>query len=412
MKFNQLFILSILTFLAFVFVMEYRMPKKFIWTPSFSHTDKQPFGCYVFDSVLVKSLPKGYRVTKKSLYQMRDDKQPKGVLVVADDLSSFSRTDYNALQQMARNGSKIMLAGNRMSTVVEKKLSCRFCDMYVSMSLQQYAAQRLHRDTLRWTADNRYKERLYRFYPQLCDHYISVKKSTTGAKLLAGPLGNGRTYPIEKEEWAMAVSYPVGKGEIILVSTPLIFTNYALLDGENHEYIFRLLSQMGNLPIVRTEAYMPQTAQLQQSPLRYFLSQKPLKWAVYLALLTIVLFMLFTAKRRQRTIPVMEEPQNKSLEFVELIGTLYYQKKDYRDLVMKKFMFFAELMRRRWQVDITNREDDGRTFSLISSQTGMEQQEVELLVNDLRRMKDSERQITPKASTLYIEKINEIIKSI
>ena len=143
-----------------------------------------------------------------------------------------------------------------------------------------------------------------------------------------------------------------GKGEVILVSTPLIFTNYGMLDGKNATYIFRLLSQMGKLPIVRTEGHMKETAQVQQSPFRYFLAHEPLRWALYLTMITIILFMIFTAKRRQRVIPVIHEPANKSLEFTELIGTLYFQKKDHADLVRKKFSYLAEELRREIQVDI------------------------------------------------------------
>lgn len=73
---------------------------------------------------------------------------------------------------------------------------------------------------------------------------------------------------------------------------------------------------------------MKETAQVQQSPFRYLLAHQPLRWALYLTMITIILFMIFTAKRRQRAIPVIQEPANKSLEFTELIGTLYFQKKE------------------------------------------------------------------------------------
>ena len=62
-------------------------------------------------------------------------------------------------------------------------------------------------------------------------------------------------------------------------------------------YIFRILSQMGELPIVRTEGYMKETAQTQRSPLRYFLSQNRFGWAIYLSMFAILLFMVFTARR-------------------------------------------------------------------------------------------------------------------
>ncbi len=50
------------------------------------------------------------------------------------------------------------------------------------------------------------------------------------------------------------------------------------------------------------------------------------------------------------------------MEFTELIGTLYFQKKDHEDLVRKKFTYFAEELRREIQVDIEEVADDERSF--------------------------------------------------
>ena len=108
----------------------------------------------------------------------------------------------------------------------------------------------------------------------------------------------------------VAMVRPWGKGEVVLVSTPLLFTNYGVLDEKNATYIFRILSQIGELPVVRTEGYMTETAQTQRSPLRYFLSQRPLRWAIYLSMFAILLFMVFTARRRQRAIPVVNRKTN------------------------------------------------------------------------------------------------------
>lgn len=43
------------------------------------------------------------------------------------------------------------------------------------------------------------------------------------------------------------------------------------------------------------------------------------------------------------------------MEFTELIGTLYFQKKDHADLVHKKYIYFAEELRREIQVDVERR---------------------------------------------------------
>ena len=152
------------------------------------------------------------------------------------------------------------------------------------------------------------------------------------------------------------------RGKLYWLPLPA-FTNYGVLDGKNAAYLFRILSQMGGFPIVRTEGYMKETAQVQMSPFRYFLSQPPLRWALYLSMVSILLFMIFTARRKQRAIPVIREPENKSLEFAELIGTLYYQKKDHADLVRKKYLYFAEELRREIQVDVEEVAEDERSLA-------------------------------------------------
>ena len=188
---------------------------------------------------------------------------------------------------------------------------------------------------------------------------------------------------------------PIGKGCVIVATTPLAFTNYGILDKPNHEYVFRILSHIADLPIVRTEAYMPSMDSKEQSPLRYFLSQPPLRWAVTLAFITVLVFMVFTAKRRQRIIPEVEK---------------YYQKHDYRDLVLKKYAYFTEEMRRVLHVDLTDRSEDQRTFAVIASQTDMEEQEVSKLVNTLRKLEEEELDVSRATMESLINQISTIWK--
>ena len=173
--------------------------------------------------------------------------------------------------------------------------------------MRKYAASLLSKDSLHWVGDSIvYPRRIFRFYPQLCSSYFW--QDSLSVKVLA-----------EKSISSDEFRYDFG-----VKFDSLHFTNYGVLDGKNAAYIFRLLSQMGEFPIIRTEGYLEEAAQVQMSPFRYFISQRPLRWALYLTMIAILLFMTFTARRRQRVIPVIHEPENKSMEFTELIGTLYF----------------------------------------------------------------------------------------
>lgn len=424
MKGSRWFVIGIVAFLVIMFAVEYHLPKKFVWTPTYSHYDEQPFGCAVFDSVLSSSLPSGYALSKKSLYQLEqeDSTQNKGVLIIANSLS-LHQTDVEALLKMADRGDKIMLASTHFGYLLEDTLrfTCSY-SYFNAMSLRKYASSLgMKKDTIYWTEDSVYPNKYYCYYPQLCASHFLRCDSLPMKVLAEKNFLSKATYEITDKDTAkiyrayhplVAFSRPWGKGEVILVSTPLLFTNYGMLDGNNANYLFRLLSQMGELPIVRTEGYMKETAQKQLSPFRYFLSQPPLRWGLYLTVITILLFMVFTARRKQRAIPIVRQPENKSLEFIKLIGTLYSQKKNHSDLVRKKFIYFAEELRREIQVDIEDEANDERTIRRVVRKTGMDTEEISRFVHEIRPIINEKKTVTDTEMKYCINKMNKIINHI
>lgn len=422
MKGSRWFIVFVVAFLTLMFAVEYNLPKQFVWTPTFSQYDKQPFGCALFDSLVSTSMPLGYQLSKKTFYQLEqeDTTQCRGILVIASELE-LSELDVKGLLKMAERGNKVMLVSTDFGNYLEDTLDIRTLHYKFSLAaLKKHAVSMLKKDSICWLGDSLvYSQRIFQFYPLFCDSYVWTD-SLRGEVLAENMKRKGkRIYAANADSvpeviirgW-VAMTYPWGKGELIFASTPLLFTNYGMLDGKNATYLFRLLSRMKDLPVVRTEGYMKETAQEQQSPLRYFLSQRPLRWALYLTMITILLFMLFTARRRQRAIPVIREPENKSLEFTELIGTLYYQKKDHADLVRKKFTYFAEVLRREIQVDIEVVADDEQTFRRIARKTGMDVEEIRRFIREVRPVIYGGRTIDDVEMKRIIDKINEIINYI
>lgn len=304
----------------------------------------------------------------------------RGILVIAENLH-LSEAEADALLGMAKRGNKILLAASYFDRILRDRLE--FESSYFDFNpevLKKYVTFLSARDSLHWIGDPAvYPRQTFYFYPQLCyTYFCPVPLAMNRLAEKTARIDKSRyetemdsTTPDTICQVSVAMSCPWGKGEILLVSTPLLFTNYGALDIDNATYIFRLLSHIGGLPIVRTEAYMKKTVQMQASPFNYFLSQRPFRWALYLTMISVLLFMIFTARRRQRAIPVIREPENKSLEFTELIGTLYYQKKEHAILVRKKYAYFAEELRREIQVDVDEVANDERSFSRIAQKTGM-----------------------------------------
>lgn len=389
-----------------LFVLQIQLPKQFVWNPTFLHSDKQPFGCYVFDSVLTQSMPKGYQVTRQTFMQLNlaHPDERIGVLALMDQ-PNFTDIDVSQLLDIAKRGGKVMLVYNRCyGTNLEDTLHITMGN-YGSFSadylMRSISNGNERYDILCWTAhDKVYPANQYRVYSDLIGSRIFVdskKKATVLVRNTDDPRDT------------LAISIPYGKGQIFVASTPLLFTNYGMLCGHTSEYIFRMMSQMADMPVYRMEIYKNMDpTEGGQSPLQEFLRRPALRWAIYLAMLGIVLFMIFTARRRQRVIPVMAPPVNKSLEFIQLIGTLYYQRKDHADLVRKKFLFFAEEARRKAGVDIADVNSDGSEYQFLAVKLGMQPTEVGHILREVRLVVHSEASISAAQMRKLIDAIDEM----
>lgn len=456
MKSSRNFLFAMLVLFVLFCLLQVNLPKKFVWSPTFSHVDKQPFGCFVFDSVLTQSLPNGYHVTKKTFFQLDQEhaKEKISVLMVVDQ-HNLKQLDVKYLCNIARRGGKVMVVassslddGRNADTVVvdelERTFKVRIEDgMYFSLR-GILAGLKAHDndmyDTIYWNnRETMYAAQSYRMFYNMVggtlfvDSVPKVKRlaytlSTAGYdykldSLYVGDFTSFDTIVDEKErieridtfaikKVPTAVSVPYGKGEVIFVSSPLLFTNYGMLEGNTSVYIFRLMSYLADLPVYRTEAYVKTDAMLvaEQSPFREFIKRPPLRWALYLALLGVVLFMIFTARRRQRVIPIISKPANRSLEFIQLIGTLYYQRKDHVDLVRKKFKLFAEELRKTAGVDISDVNTDDREYLLLAEKTGMNSDRLKKVIRQIRLVLHSEGNISVEEMRSLIDAMDTIVR--
>ena len=456
MKSSRNFLFAMLVLFVLFCLLQVNLPKKFVWSPTFSHVDKQPLGCFVFDSVLTQSLPNGYHVTKKTFFQLDQEhaKEKISVLMVVNQ-QNLKQLDVKYLCNIARRGGKVMVVasssfddGRNADTVVVDELERTFkvkIEDGIYFSLRGIlSGLKAHDndmyDTIYWNnRETMYAAQSYRMFYNMVggtlfvDSVPKVKRlaytlSTAGYdykydSLYVGDFTRFDTIVDKKErieridtfaikKVPTAVSVPYGKGEVIFVSSPLLFTNYGMLEGNTFVYIFRLMSYLADLPVYRTEAYVKTDAMLvaEQSPFREFIKRPPLRWALYLALLGVVLFMIFTARRRQRVIPIMSKPANRSLEFIQLIGTLYYQRKDHVDLVRKKFKLFAEELRKTAGVDISDVNTDDREYQLLAEKTGMNCDRLKKVIRQIRLVLHSEGNISVEEMRSLIDAMDTIVR--
>ena len=415
---NKRFWFFVAGFLVFVFLLEWNAPSKFVWEPTFNHYDKQPFGCAVFDSLMEKSVPAGYEVTKKTIAQLERDgygKKPHAFLIQTVSFRP-SATDIRALDRLLKAGNKVFIAASYIepdSLYPDLQISINgqngFSPMEVKSSI---ANQSIPYDTLVFPRQLPYQEKEYHVYSAMTGSNVVVEGKVTRDSLLSGWVPKEYSDSTEGYWDPRIVSIKRGKGELFLSCEPLLMTNYGILDTETNELVFRLMSQFRGLPIIRTEAYGPYTEFETNTPLRFWLQNEPLRWAIYLTLGGLLLFCVFYARRRQRVIPVVEEPANRSLEFVKLIGTLYHQKHINRDLLQKKYSYFAETLRRMTMIDVEDVESRKENIAQIAIRTGMPEAEVRMIFDRVDRYLQGNDELKDAALRKAIDGMDMIINKL
>ncbi|MCD8080093.1 MAG: DUF4350 domain-containing protein [Bacteroides sp.] len=405
MKMNFLFWGGLVFLIVFMMWVEYSLPRSFVWEPTFSRQDKQPFGCAVFDDMLSHSLPQGYEVTDETLYLLSLDEVPKRNILSVSKRLDLTRTDFEALTKLLEAGDHILLAASRFSGVLSDTFALQAS--YDYFDYEELARQVLHRpsrDTLVWTEP---------FAGESFDFYSAFRGvNFTRYDSLFVPVVVPDEEPSDSGvRRASVIRARIGEGELILMTMPLLFTNYGMLDRNNSDQIFRLLSLMGDRPLVRTEAYTQNTRE-NDTPLRYFLTHPPLRWGLYMTMLVLLLFMIFTARRRQRVIPMIKQSVNKRMEFTKLIGTLYFRRRDNAGLVRKKYIFFAEALRRAIQVDIEEETQYLQTVDRIAGKTGFGTEKISALLTRLHQVYTQEITLTDEEMKQYIDEMNEIINQL
>ncbi len=334
----------------FIFVTVKMMaPKQFDWTVTFAHDDKDPYGGYCLYRLL-PSTASSLKHTYKTLYELRDSLGAQTNLLLVASKFVPGDADADVLLNHIANGGKALISAHSFSGAFADTLKLDVTDKIFDNRLFSQNDS----SYLQFTNLSLDTEQAFWYRASSINNYFTNVDSL-------------RTTIVARNEDGEPVTIKVnwGKGYLILNTTPLAFTNIYMLDAANHEFISNTLAYVPG-ELYWTEYYHLGKQEV-KSPLRFILSQESLSWAYYLTICSILLFMVFEAKRRQRIIPVITPLKNTTLEFVATIGNLYYQTANHKNIAEKKIQFLFEQIRSQYRLD-TNHIDDEflQTLSLRS----------------------------------------------
>lgn len=431
MKVNGVFVAVIIVLMAVMILFEMNAPSRFHWDEySQSYSSKQPFGCYVMDSVLRASVPQGYEVRGSDIEKCLDDslKVGKHTFLFTNNIDQFINSEDIDFFGLIKEGNNVIIATDSYiysdddDTFNEKlEFNVESIDYYSYYDNFQLLSDSSCYDLINWLPNERFDAATFKVNRAFCHYQLNMTSSFRS--LMTHNRGNEQyqgiyDYAVEDDKLTHTVAgiRDYGKGKIVVTSMPYLFTNYGILDDTMRQLVLRLLTVCGNLPIVRYDSTLISQETNEQeseseSPLRYLLANRPLRWAFYLALATVVASVIFSARRRQRVIPVIKPPVNHMMDFVKRIGGIYYKRHNNVDLLIKKYVTFSNDLRAKAMIDIDNYDFLDDELMSLSNRTGIPFNELQQQIRDVV-MATNAPKISDDRLKQLIDMMNNILQRI
>ena len=171
----------------------------------------------------------------------------------------------------------------------------------------------------------------------------------------------------------------IGEGQVYLHSVPILFTNYYSLQDyylPHFNKTFSYLPAPDRVILDKAKLRFDFERSRRDSPIDFVLKTPPLKWAYYLTIASLVCFVIFRGKRRQRIVPVKEKNVNTSMEYVNTLSELYKAQNQNNKLVNHMHKIFLHRMQKKYFVD-----PNGENFStLLSKKSKVPQKDIDNLI--------------------------------
>ncbi|SCY14404.1 protein of unknown function [Nonlabens sp. Hel1_33_55] len=394
-----------------LFVIESNRPKPINWRPSYTSGDTVPLGAYVLYDNLDEIFGDASieTVEQVPLEFLRDHQDLTGATYIfLNNYLDFDEVETDYLLDFVARGNKVFISSSSAYGALADTLQLEASSSSYYMDTGN--------DTIRTRLVNKsFKDRSYVYHREgsyrYFESYDTLRTKVLGEVLAFNPESDylESLFQTDDEEdledivedpdsfksmkemeiktrktpQVNFVEVAIGDGAIYYNLNPLAYSNYYMLNGKE-QYVAESFSYLQNDHIY-FDNYGKSGRRVVSSPLRFILSQESLRWAYYLAIAGILLYMIFVSKREQRIVPVIKPLQNATVEFTKTIGNLYYQSGDYTSIVDKKITFFLERVRSTYYLN--TEKLDSSFIKKLATKAGQPQdqtQELIQLINNLR----------------------------
>jgi hypothetical protein len=374
------------------------------WSVTLNHEKRTPYGTSIayetlpqyFPAARRESLTKWFRYTSIN-ERMYGDLDSAHLLVLLGLDCYLTDEEWVSLLKFTKAGNEIFLLSSNIDVHLMEALHLSKAGAgYEMRPLDRYNDGSFSKSILQLVPDSNRRYGYYGrsvgayFIPEHDLHNDTLDKENRTEEVelerkeLESFIDTSVTVLGQAQRMPDFIRYRVGDGHITLHAAPLVLSNYFLLQKGNRPYLDSIWHSFpSNISRVYWNEYFKRSTQT--SSLAVLLKYPATRWALIIASLTLLLYVLFGLKRLQRVVPIVPPVENSSVSFIETVGQLYFNKGQHANLAEKMVQHFLEWVRNTYYIDTSQLNE---TFNRqLSAKSGKPEEEVARLVqriHDLR----------------------------
>lgn len=340
------------------------------WQENFTYHSIQPYGAWIFQS-LIRQRYEHIPVREHFKDTLISDIHSKNNLyILLSNEVSLNETESEQLIAFAERGNDVLIITESLSTS---------SDDFQGFVMHEKGI----RDTvivIQYWWDS---EATYRFTNYHQDLERPKPRHFNG---LADEMNDYEDHLIlataQNDSMIVFGEWLVDTGSILLHTIPFMFCNLASKQSFYLNHFNRFFDQFSpDMVILDHINFHLDSNRNSQSPLQFILNHKALRLAYFLLLFTVLSFIIFKAKRRQKVIPTLELNNNTSLEYVKTLSSLYHQQQQHKKLINHLKAIFIHNIKKRYFLDY----QDPRFVKNLARKSRVDLEEIQELVHEFSR---------------------------
>ena len=362
--------------------------------PSFVADHKMPYGTYVLREELSELFPNTeVKDIELSPFMKLRDKSVTGTYFFVNDVVNFGEDEFRLLMEFVERGNDVFISteGANVDTLNLETKVVTTRGFFRSLELKM---SNPNLDTV----------------PQAFNDNLSKLGFTEIDTLNTEVLGTIRLLTsdnsVDREE-VNFIRRKHGKGNFYFHLFPFAFTNFNMLKEDRHRYVASALSYIDEDKPILWDTYYKSGKSRITSPMYYVLSSPSLKWAYYVSLIEVLLFIIFQGKRTQRYIPIITPLRNQTLAFSRTLAGMYFEKKDHTGISTQVITYFMDYV--RTQLNVSTAIMDDSFYENVAARSGNTIESVQALFKFIKALE--EKDIVTQGELQTLNKIIDEFKA-